>query len=47
MTISNTFRTLATSSHGVGERQENDYYATEPKAVELLLEKETFNKNIL
>ena len=47
MTISNTLRTLATSSRGVGERQENDYYATEPKAVELLLEKETFSINLL
>lgn len=47
MTISNTLRTLATSSHGVGERQENDYYATEPKAVELLLEKEKFSSNLL
>lgn len=27
--------------------EENDFYATEPKATELLLEKETFNKNIL
>ena len=47
MTISNTLRTLATSSHGVGERQENDYYATEPKAVELLLEKEKFSHRVL
>ena len=27
--------------------EENDFYATEPKATELLLEKEVFNKNIL
>ena len=41
------FVTLAASSHSAGEREVNDYYATEPKAVELLLEKETFNKHIL
>lgn len=42
-----TFATLAASNHSDGEREINDYYATEPKAVELLLEKETFNNNIL
>lgn len=47
MTISNTFRTLATTTHGIGEREANDYYATEPKAVELLLEKEKFSSNLL
>lgn len=31
----------------VSDREANDFYATEPKATELLLEKETFNKNIL
>lgn len=31
----------------MSDREENDFYATEPKATELLLEKETFNKNIL
>lgn len=30
-----------------GERELNDYYATEPKAVELLLEKEEFSHYIL
>ena len=40
------FATLAASSHAVSERQKNDYYATEPKAMELLLEVESFNKNI-
>ena len=28
----------------VSNREENDFYATEPKATELLLEKETFKK---
>ena len=31
---------------GNEEREKHDYYATEPKAVELLLELESFNKNI-
>lgn len=30
------------SNHSEGERQQHDYYATEPKAVELLLQQETF-----
>lgn len=30
------------SNHSEEERQQHDYYATEPKAVELLLEQETF-----
>lgn len=44
--VSNTMRTLATSTHSLTEREKNDFYATEPKAIELLLEKESFNKNI-
>lgn len=34
------------SNHSVDERQVDDYYATEPKAVELLLEQETFHPYI-
>lgn len=34
------------SSHTEQVRQANDYYATEPRATELLLENETFNKTI-
>lgn len=34
------------SNHTTAERQKHDYYATDPKATELLLEQETFNKNI-
>lgn len=41
-----TFATLAASNHSKGEREVNDYYATEPKAVELLLEKEKFNSSV-
>lgn len=36
------FKTLGASNHAEGERQQHDYYATEPKAVELLLEQERF-----
>jgi len=38
--------TLGASSHTEDDRQKHDYYATEPKAVELLLELEQFN-NVL
>lgn len=31
------------SNHSKNEREQHDYYATEPKAVELLLEQERFN----
>jgi hypothetical protein len=41
------FTTLGASSHSKDERERNDYYATDPKAVEMLLELETFNKKIL
>lgn len=41
-----TFSTLGASSHSAGERAEHDYYATEPKATELLLQEETFSEKI-
>lgn len=34
---------LGASNHSEGERQEHDYYATEPKATEILLQHEMFN----
>ena len=37
------FKTLAASNHSQAERQAEDYYATEPRAAELLLENETFD----
>lgn len=37
---------IGASNHVDEERQENDFYATDPQAVEKLLKKETFNKNI-
>lgn len=38
------YKSLGASSHTEKEREVNDYYATEPKAVELLLELEDFTK---
>ncbi len=40
------FKTLGASNHTDKERQKHDYYATEPKAVELLLEVEEFSDHI-
>lgn len=34
---------MGASNHSTGERQKHDFYATEPKALELLLEEETFS----
>lgn len=38
------YKTLGASSHTSKEREENDYYATEPKAVKLLCELESFHE---
>lgn len=40
------FRNLGATNHTQQEREQNDYYATEPKATQELLKVETFNKNI-
>lgn len=40
------YKTLGASNHTDKEREVNDYYATEPKALELLLEKEQFSPYI-
>lgn len=45
--LRNVFTPLSASNHVLEERQEHDYYATEPLAVEKLLEKESFNNKIL
>ena len=37
------YKTLGASNHTDKDREVNDYYATEPKALELLLEQETFS----
>ena len=41
-----TFVTLGASNHTNHERAEHDYYATEPRAVELLLERENFSDHV-
>lgn len=38
-----TFTCLGASNHSVTERESNDFYATEPKALELLLDMEEFD----
>ncbi|MGN0533012.1 MAG: NAD(P)-dependent oxidoreductase [Eubacterium sp.] len=38
-----TFVTIGASNHTDGDRERSDYYATDPKALELLLELEHFN----
>ena len=38
--------TLGARNYALNEREEHDYYATEPKALELLLERETFDPYI-
>lgn len=42
----NIYMTLGASNHTDKERQNEDYYATEPKAAEWLLKLEQFDKNI-
>ena len=38
---------IAPSNRSLKDREENDYYATDPKAVEMLCKLEKFSKNIL
>lgn len=45
-TSESAFKMLGASNHCDDEREENDYYATDPKAIDMLLKKESFNKNI-
>ena len=42
----NVFTTLGASNHSEGKREENDFYATEPKAIIELLKYEKFNEDI-
>ena len=44
--VSNTMRTLGTSTHAIEDREINDYYATDPIAGELLLQLEPQLNNI-
>lgn len=41
------FRTLGASNHAEHEREKDDFYATEPRATELLCELEKFDLHIL
>lgn len=41
--VRNVFSTLGASSHSVKERESNDFYATDPKAMKLLLDVEKFS----
>lgn len=41
-----TFAVLGASNHSFHERAEHDFYATEPQAIDALLEKEVFDKSI-
>lgn len=45
--LPNSLRLLGSTGLTKADREENDFYATEPKAVELLLAEETFVNNIL
>ena len=45
-TKNSAFKQLGASSHCEEEREENDFYATDPTAIDDLLKYETFNKNI-
>lgn len=42
----NVYTTLGATNHGIFEREENDYYATDPIALEQLLQREKFSQNI-
>ena len=42
-----TFSTLGASNHVKDERQQEDFYATDPKAIDILLEVEQFTYGIL
>lgn len=41
-----SYRILGASNHTSGEREQHDFYATDPTAIDDLLRYETFNKNI-
>ena len=44
--VRTTWAQLGASNHTDEDREENDYYATDPKAVELLMENETFDGSV-
>jgi len=44
--LNKVFSTIGARTTAIQEREINDFYATDPKAIDLLLNVETFNKNI-
>lgn len=40
------FKTLGASNHTAAAREENDYYATEPKAIDALIQHENLEKEL-
>ena len=40
------FKIISASNHTDGDRADNDYYATEPKATQLLLDNEKFSDTV-
>ena len=44
--FSSILRIVGANGFGLEEREENDYYATDPNALELLLKEETFSRNV-
>lgn len=45
-TSESIFKQLGASDHSKDEREENDYYATDPRAIDDLLKKESLDHNI-
>ena len=41
------YRTMGASNHTQDDRAEQDFYATDPRAIDLLLEREEFSPSIL
>ena len=43
---SSVYKMIGASNHSEEEREQNDYYATDPKAVDMLLDKESFSHEV-
>lgn len=44
--VANVFRQLGSTNHSLADREENDFYATDPLATYLLCEKERFSTTV-
>ena len=44
--LNKIYTTIGASNHALDKRQEDDYYATAPRAIDDLLKFETFNHHI-